>query len=130
MCLFKIHSEPKISQSDIEVWKILTDEGLSPFQNYPYHHGMNKPAEQKTIPVPVEQRYVIEGGYLHAYINKKRAEAHALLMSGGLVTGCYFNLENAIPHVVQRMIIPKGTAYYEGYEEDICAECLYWPEKE
>ena len=134
MCLFKIHSEPKIAQSDIEVWKILTDEGLSPFQNYPYHPGMNKPFEQKTMPVPAERR-TISDGYLHAYRNKAIAETHASLLScftmetHASLLSC-FSMENAIQYVTQRMLIPKGTAYYEGYEEDICAECLYWPEEE
>ena len=32
-------------------------------------------------------------------------------------------------HMVRRMLIPKGTAYYEGADGDICAECLYWPEE-
>ena len=124
MCLIKTHDEPKIAQDDIEVWKVLTDEGLSPFQNYPYHPGMNKPLKQKEI--PIEQR-LINGGYLHSYRIKKMAEAHASLLSHGLVTGCYFNMENAIQHVTQRMIIPKGTVYYEGIDGDICSECLYWP---
>ena len=125
MCLIKTHDEPKIAQNDIEVWKVLTDEGLSPFQNYPYHPGMNKPLEQKTMPVSVEQQYV-DDGYLHAYSIKENAEACASLLTSICLTG-YFNMENAIQHVVQRMIIPKGTAYYEGNDGDICAECLYWP---
>lgn len=126
MCLIKTHNEPKIAQDDIEVWKVLTSEGLSAFQNYPYHPGMNKPFEQKTMPIPVEQQ-TIEDGYLHAYRNKLTAEAVATVLSGGLVTGIYFNMENAIQHVTQRMLIPKGTVYYEGDDGDICAECLYWP---
>ena len=32
-------------------------------------------------------------------------------------------------YVVQRMLIPKGSVYYEGMDDDICAECLYWPEE-
>ena len=128
MCLRKTHDEPRIAQDDIEVWKMLTSEGLSPFQNYPYHPGMNKPFEQKTMPIPVEQQ-TIEDGYLHAYRNKGTAEVVASVLSGSLVTGIYFNMENAIQHVTQRMLIPKGTVYYEGDDDDICAECLYWPEE-
>ena len=94
MCLIKTHNEPKIAQDDIEVWKVLTDEGLSPFQSYPYHPGMNKPFEQKTMPIPVEQQ-TIEDGYLHAYRNKETAEAVATVLSGGLVTGIYFNMEKS-----------------------------------
>lgn len=125
MCLRKTHVEPKIAQDDIEVWKVLISEGLSPFQNYPYHLGINKPVERSVIPVPVEQQYV-EDGYLHAYRNKETAEFVAVIFN--YMVGGYTNLE-PIQHVVQRMIIPKGTVYYEGDDGDICAECLYWPEE-
>ena len=125
MCLNKTHGEPRIAQDDIEVWKVLTNKGLSPYYEYQYHHGMNKPSVQKMI--PVEQQYV-DDGYLHAYSDKETAEACASLLTSICLTG-YFNMENAIQYVAQRMIIPKGTAYYEGNDGDICAECLYWPAK-
>ena len=118
MCLIKTHNEPKISQDDIEVWKVLTDEGLSPFQDYRYHLGINKPAEQRAIPV---EQPLIDVGYLHAYRNKEDAE---------LCATTFNHIFGVIGYVVQRMIIPKGTVYYEGYSGDICAECLYWPEEE
>ena len=72
MCLYKTHKEPKIAQDDIEVWKVLTAGGLSFFRDYPYHPGMNKPVEQKEIPL---EQMVIEDGYLHAYRNKETPEA-------------------------------------------------------
>lgn len=124
MCLYKTHNEPKIAQNDIEVWKVLTDKGLSPYQDYPYHSGINKPAERSVIPVPVEQRY-IEDGYLHVYGNKEKAEFNTAKFN--LI---FFDCLEPVKHVVHRMLIPKGTAYYEGDDGDICAECLYWPEEE
>lgn len=145
MCLYKTHNGPKVAQNDIEVWKMLTSEGLSPFQNYPYHPGMNKPLKQKEI--PLEQMH-INDGYLHAYRDKETAEsmmdAHAYFQHLHLVYQPYEIAGNNIVidfeadteasepvgYVVQRMIIPKGTVYYEGYSNDICAECLYWPEEE
>lgn len=145
MCLYKTHNEPKVAQNDIEVWKMLTSERLSPFQNYPYHPGMNKPLKQKEI--PLEQMH-INDGYLHAYRNKETAEtmmdAHAYfqhlhlvyqpyqIAGNNIVVDIETDIEASEPvgYVVQRMIIPKGTVYYEGYSNDICAECLYWPEEE
>ena len=124
MCLIKTHDEPKIAQTDIEVWKVLTSEGLSPYLDYPYHHGMNKPLEQKEIRI---DQMLIEDGYLYAYRNKETAELNAAMLNR--IFGSFTNLE-PIEHVVHRMIIPKGTAYYEGDDSDICAECLYWPEEE
>ena len=118
MCLNKTHAEPRIAQDNIEVWKVLTDKGLSPYQDYQYRQGMNKPADQKMIPV---EQMLINGGYLHAYRNKERAEFNAARLNKIIVS---------IEHVVHRMLIPKGTAYYEGDDGDICAECLYWPEEE
>ena len=144
MCLYKTHNEPRIAQNDIEVWKILTDEGLSLFQDYSYHHGMNKPAEQKEI--PIEERE-IEDGYLHAYKYQETAEAmmnaHAYFQQLHLVYQPYQLAGNSfvidietdteacapVGYMVQRMLIPKGTVYYEGDDGDICAECLYWPEE-
>lgn len=117
MCLIKTHDEPKIAQADIEVWKILTNKGLSPYHEYQYHHGINKPAEHKEI--PIEQR-LINGGYLHSYRKKEMAELNVLK--------CIWII--GVEHVIHRMIIPKGTAYYEGDNGDMCSECLYWPEEE
>ena len=132
MCLIKTHKEPRIARDDIEVWKVLTPKGLSPFQGYQYHPGMNKPACAKTVPVPAEQQE-INGGYLHAFRSKEKAEWYTQLQSyqkivnlygGRPVVQCIFE-----EYVVQRMLIPKGTVYYEGADDDICAERLYWPEE-
>ena len=133
MCLTKTHNEPRIAENDIEVWKVLTPKGLSPYQGYPYHPGMNKPAGVKIIPVPAEQQY-INGGYLHAFTSQERAGEYAILRGrqkivnfhgGGVVAWA-----DSEEYVVQRMLIPKGSVYYEGADDDICAECLYWPEEE
>ena len=123
MCLYKTHDEPKVAQSNIEVWKVLTPKGLSPFQGYQYHPGMNKPSVLKIKPVPVEQQE-INGGYLHAFRNKEKAEGYTKLQ-------LYKNAQYYIyeEYVVQRMLIPKGSEYYEGMDDDICAERLYWPEE-
>ena len=79
MCLFKTHDEPRIAQNDIEVWKVLTTQGLSPFRGYQYHPGMNKPSGPKTIPVPAEQ-HMINAGYLHAFRNREKVEAYRKLL--------------------------------------------------
>lgn len=132
MCLLKTHNEPRIAENDIEVWKVLTRKGLSPYQGYPYHPGMNKPSGAKIIPVPVEQQHIYDG-YLHAYTSREKAEGYTILHS-------YQKLVNFVSgtvvwadeekYVVQRMLIPKGSVYYEGADDDICAEQLYWPEEE
>ena len=119
MCLIKTHNEPKIAQDNIEVWKVLTDDGLSPYLDYPYHPGMNKPTEQSVVPVPVEQSQITVG-YLHAYRKKEKAELNAFKYTRII----------GVEHVVHKMLIPKGTAYYEGNNGDVCSECLYWPEEE
>ena len=120
MCLFKTHDEPRIAQDDIEVWKVLTEEGLSPYQDYQYRQGMNKPAEHSVIPLTQKE---INDGYLHAYRSKAKALWCASRCS--YILGCTVTPE----YIIQRMLIPKGTVYYEGDDGDICAECLYWPEE-
>ena len=124
MCLIKTHNEPRIAKNDIEVWKVLTPKGLSPFQGYQYHPGMNKPSGPKTIPVPAEQ-HMINAGYLHAFRNREKVEAYRKLLQ------LYKNVQcdTYEEYVVQRMLIPKGSVYYEGVDDDICAERLYWPEE-
>jgi hypothetical protein len=132
MCLLKTHDEPRIAQNDIEVWKLLTPKGLSPFQGYQYHPGMNKPAVLKVKPVPVTQQE-INGGYLHAFRSKEKAEGYTQLQSYQKVVNLYGGRASVQKiyeeYVVQRMLIPKGTIYYEGANDDICAERLYWPEE-
>ena len=127
MCLIKTHDEPKIAQNDIEVWKVLTPNGLSPFQGYQYHPGMNQPSVPKKTPVPAEQKE-INGGYLHAFRKKEKADGYTKLQSYQKTV--YGFQESFEVYVVQRMLIPKGSVYYEGEDGDICAECLYWPEEE
>jgi len=129
MCLFKTHDEPRIAQNDIEVWKVLTPKGLSPFQGYQYHPGMNKPSCPKVKPVPAEQ-LTIDGGYLHAFRKREKAEDYIKPMSFRTVNGvAAITWESFEEYVVQRMLIPKGSVYYEGDDDDICAERLYWPEE-
>lgn len=131
MCLRKTHDEPKIAQNDIEVWKVLTDKGQSPYQGYQYRPGMNRPECAKTTPVPVEQ-HDINGGYLHAYTSREKAEERKRLrmyevmhkVGGDCFLSAYFE-----EGVVQRMLIPRGSLYYEGDDDDICSERLYWPEE-
>lgn len=132
MCLIKTHDEPRIAQNDIEVWKVLTPKGLSPFQGYQYHPGMNRPARAGTIPIPAGQRQ-IDGGYLHAFRDREKAEGCTQLRSfqnvvkfrrGGNAVRADFE-----DYVVQRMLIPKGSVYYEGEDDDICSSALYWPEE-
>lgn len=130
MCLFKTHDEPRIAQNDIEVWKVLTPKGLSPFHGYQYHPGMNKPSCPKVKPVPAEQ-LTIDGGYLHAFRKREKAEEYIKPMSfkrtvNGVAAITWESFEE---YVVQRMLIPKGSVYYEGDDDDICAERLYWPEE-
>lgn len=119
MCLRKKHDEPRIARDDIEVWKVLTPKGLSPFQGYQYHPGMNKPAGVKAV--SAKQQY-IDGGYLHAF--RDREKAHEYTRKEGTFVRVDFE-----DYVVRRMLIPKGSVYYEGMDDDICAERLYWPEE-
>lgn len=135
MCLWKSHNEPKIAQNDIEVWKVLAPNGLSPYYGYQYYPGkMNRPIGTETVPVTVEQQS-INGGYLHAYTTREKADD--LCRKLRLYERVQLLGDTSNPHghfkliegMVQRMIIPKGSVYYEGVDDDICAECLYWPEE-
>ena len=87
-----------------------------------------------------EDQEYISGGYLHAFTSREKAKGYTQLHSycqntvNRYVGQCRGNAaavqEIFEEYVVRRMLIPKGTMYYEGADDDICAERLYWPEEE
>lgn len=116
MCLFKTHKRFKTAAKDITVYKVLTRYDKSPYQLTQYMHGYNH-AESK----PWKGGTGLLGpGYLHAYITSDAALRCVKMLTVPEVHNVIFKIEE--------MIIPAGTKYYEGLDDDICAPTLYWPE--
>lgn len=59
----------------------------------------------------------IEGGYIHTFRTKYRAD---------LVD--YFFMRNDVNTRIFKCIIPKGTYYYQGSAEDYASECIIFKE--
>lgn len=138
MCL-KTRNERKIAEEDIVVYKILrkiTDLDKNevfyepPYQwgDFKYKQGINSVGNELE---QVNRRYnfldgdhiCVEGGFLHAFMEKPYAIAHR-----------NWNFENLSPpnfhytleYNVYKMVIPKGTEYFVGSYHDICAKELLW----
>lgn len=119
MCLIKIEETARVATTPIKVYKVLTADNCSPFQNQQYHVGKNTPYGHDIFSAAGE---TIDGGYLHAYLSLPKASANILALCT-LADAC-------TGFKVVEMYIPAGTEYWLGAGEEVAAECLYWPEDE
>lgn len=140
MCLITENNIPLAAEEDIEVYKVMevmTDVTGSPFgvppyrPFYSYHPGKNRPSEYDTAMYgnkPSEtslsyKHYVVEAGYLHAYVKPGLAYA--------LQNKLQIEWDNDAPNFkVVKMTVPKGTKYFLGDHNDIAAETLVWNPEE
>ena len=142
MCLVTRNQTPNIAKEDIRVYKIMhvvkpsngDESGVYgvppyyPFRGYRYHEGLNKPIEENTTPKEVgssktsSKRYLIEEGYLHAFVDWQSAYRRLEFMLEGCEVPYYYS--------IAMMRIPAGATYYIGNEHDIAASALYWNPEE
>ena len=132
MCLIS-YKEKKIAEEDITVYKILckhvnnlvdTIEYHPPFKSrFEYKKGLNSTeSEKENVYKNVYKNYArttVEGGFLHAYTDIRVAFR---IMKENFVDVKPFKET----YHVFKMVIPKGTEYYEGCVTDICAKVLKW----
>ena len=101
------------AHKDIVVYKVLfsnsTYKNCSIFERFLYKPGLNYPKIPSSH--KLFEKSQIWGGWLHAYLDEK----DALIVSTWDVFA-----------FVAKMIIPKGTKYILGKNNDICASCLKW----
>ena len=94
-------------------------DGNAPFKSkFRYHSGYNHPARPYIGPSKLisENPFCsICGGWLHAFTNELIADKF-----------CIDNMIWPENYKVYKMIIPKGTKYILGDQNDICAKCLKW----
>ena len=126
MCLtisFKTKAEakahkPLIAKEDIEVFKVLTDFGNSPYKYTPYTRGETK-----------KQSATLKG----TFSNTERTERNINigLHSAATRTGANY-VKRHEGGTVHKMIIPKGAKYvigdFGGYKS-YASTALFWPEK-
>lgn len=126
MCLITFENS-KIAEEDIICYKILVKRGdtyITPFAemditNYVVNNKVwndSAPEDIKTqilLDVPPRKYYVIGEGFIHTYKHRYVYIADLLKQ--------YFP-EDEI--VVFKCIIPAGTVYFEGNDDDYCSKSL------
>lgn len=96
-----------IAEKDIIVWKILTNDNISIFEDYQY--GPNKSYPEVAFGKDNNLDYLIHAGY-HAYVSRQYARN---AKNSDMIF--YSNCK------VVKFIIPKGAYYYIGWDDDIVA---------
>jgi hypothetical protein len=125
MCLLKKTTHHIRQKGPVKVYKVLLESDRSPYRYQKYHWGMNVPDTEETA---LQDHRFITDGYLHAYTTRGMAEFYAMkyqlrqLISGKAIA--------PVNVKVVEMYIPEDTIYWTGYDSDIAAKKLYWPEEE
>lgn len=123
MCLIKETTHHIRKKERVKVYKILLEDDRSPYRFQKYHRGINVPDTEETA---LKDHTLIADGYLHAYSTRGMAEYYAMMYEER-----HWNPESAPVKVkVVEMYIPEDTIYWTGYNSDIAAKKLYWPEEE
>ncbi len=121
---------PRIALRDIEVYKVLTKEGESPYQGYQYEFNqetkqISLKSNKCILPGTIEIKY----GY-HSYSHKCKFvklffinTTHITVLSKkrkentNTVIGGFYN-----NNVIYKAIIPKGTIYYQNRNGEYVSE--------
>jgi hypothetical protein len=113
MCLIPEVNKIEIAKEDIKVFKLLERNGRSPFQGTFYHLGETKRAKAfsdvngRTFTKDLAPDTGIYKG-IHAFQNLPKA-----------LNEMRFNGEIGFPSFIVEAIIPKGTKYIKGVDNDI-----------
>lgn len=116
MCLVSNRRFPRIALKNIIVYKILCENDTPPFyRGYKYKKGINYPEGKSSIE-RVGGTTFVDKGYLHAFSDKRIAEAHKDTLE---------QEDSSLKLRIVEMKVPFGTRYYSG-AFDICAKKLVW----
>lgn len=126
MCLLKQFNVPqKNSNTRVKVYKFLLEDNTSPYRFQKYHSGLNVPDREES---EEKNPQFVTAGYLHAYTSREIAAFYAMKYQQHQL-----NQVGAIAPVnvkVVEMYIPEDTEYWVGFDKDVAAKKLYWPEDE
>ena len=135
MCLFT-EEKRKVATEDIVVYKILrynklTGKCYAPYVGrrgkvYLYKKGLNVARGKESIKLDFMSctTWTIDKGFLHAFTRKAKALPDIELLTESTT------YPSRDKYIVTKMIIPKGTEYYNGEGDEICAKQLFWEEEE
>ena len=110
------------ARHDIECWKAVTLGWTAPYHLF-FRYKENNMCEnfEKTIPMcnrfPCSWWFSVHHGF-HSFQTQKAAESY---VGKDLTLG-------GIPVQIVRAIIPKGSRYYKGMDDDYCSEYIHFPD--
>jgi hypothetical protein len=121
MRLYSTNKDPYIAEDDIMCYKILftdNNELRSPYQFFKFERKIRYDnSDEPRISKTEDNKYEISFGYFHAYSNVNTAISRCLAIDNDM--SC-----NALLPKVFIAIIPKGSKYYKGEDEDICSDSI------
>lgn len=112
MCLVTKEKDPTKSSYNIECYKVLTVQMLSPYRDYKYTMGEVIEDEEEESVIPIFDVYMIDKGYLHSY--KTLDAAKKLVDRFKRICKCK----------IYKAEIPAGTLFYEGAFNEFCSKAL------
>jgi hypothetical protein len=132
MCLLTKQLKPLVATSDIRVWKVLSEDDVTPYMKQQFHHGRNVPVsenhELSRVVLPSGTEFaVVNGGYLHAFKSNYAALYEAAVMTEKHNDGKVWPFRKV--YKVIEMRVPAGAQYWLGITNDIAATELIWDEQ-
>ena len=125
MCLTSRRRISRKAKRDITVWKVVVNGWHAPL-HYMFVYKKDNRCEEFQKVAPMSNRFACSWWFqiyqgFHSYDNKEDAEA---MLN-------WFNdkelFRNNVAHIV-KAVIPKGSRYYRGMDNDYCSEYLSFPD--
>lgn len=122
MCLYSRRRLSRKARHDIECWKAVTLNWTGPYHLFFKYRENNRCEDFEKI-APMRNRFpwswwfsVCQG--FHSFQTRKAAES--------AVGEC--STIGGIPVRIVRAVIPKGSRYYKGMDDDYCSEYIHFPD--
>lgn len=132
MCLITDQKEPKIAETDLTTYKILTKNLVSPFQHFQYEFG--KEYEQEISKADFDGAFDgADQDYYEKLYDSESFDKNVVFFGKGLHSS--LNIGRLYPwtlqaeHDIYECKVPKGAEYYEGHHGLIVSNKLTVVEK-
>lgn len=125
MCLTSRRRISRKARRDIIVWKVVTNGWHAPL-HYMFIYKKDNRCEEFQKVAPMSDRFACSWWFqiyqgFHSYDSKEDAEAMLNWFNDKEPIG------NKVAHIV-KAVIPKGSRYYRGMDNDYCSEYLSFPD--